>query len=173
MIRKSTVLKGVTANPSFFNPMLEYDTIPAVTYLTDSNGDTLVGGSGNPIQFGNWFTLGSHNCNCTPLSVDEVKQVEMSIYPNPTNDGIIYVKNASEVKSVSIYNSLCQLVQSFNTNAAANLFTSSRVSTNSCFMDLPLMPTTANHPSGGSTASRRSNVSICLFQRRVGRGQAP
>ncbi|MFN5982933.1 MAG: T9SS type A sorting domain-containing protein [Fluviicola sp.] len=121
MIRKSTVLKGVTVNPSFFNGLAEYDTIPAVTYLTDSNGDTLVGGSGNPIQFGNWFTLGSHNCNCTPLSVDEVKQVEMSIYPNPTNDGIIYVKNASEVKSVSIYNSLGQLVQSFNTNAAANL----------------------------------------------------
>lgn len=121
MIRKPSVLKGVTTNPSFFNGLAEYDTIPPVTYLTDSNGDTITGGSGNPILFGNWFSLGSHDCNCTPLSVDEVKQVEMSIYPNPTNDGVIYVKNASEIKSVSIYNSLGQLVQSFNTNAANNL----------------------------------------------------
>jgi Lamin Tail Domain/Secretion system C-terminal sorting domain len=121
MIRKSTILAGVTTNPSFFNGLAEYDTIPAVTILTDVNGDTIMGGSGNPILFGNWFTLGSHDCNCTPLSVDEVKQVEMSIYPNPTNDGVIYVKNATEIKSVSIYNSLGQLVQSFNTNAATNL----------------------------------------------------
>ncbi len=122
LIRKSTILKGVTANPSFFNGLAEYDSIPAVTYLFDDvTGDTIVGGSGNPIQFGNWFSLGVHNCACTPLSIDEVKQVEMSVYPNPTSDGLVYIKNATDVKSISIYNALGQQVQGFNTNSNPNL----------------------------------------------------
>jgi hypothetical protein len=68
LIRKNTVLNGVTANPSFFDPLLQYDSIPAVTYIIDANGDTLFNTSGNPIQFGNWFSLGSHNCFCTSIS---------------------------------------------------------------------------------------------------------
>ncbi len=68
LIRKNTVLNGVTANPSFFDPLLQYDSIPAVTYIIDANGDTLFNTSGNPIQFGNWFSLGSHNCYCTSIS---------------------------------------------------------------------------------------------------------
>jgi hypothetical protein len=122
LIRKSTVLKGVTANPSFFNGLLEYDSIPAVTYLFDPiTGDTISGAGGNPIQFGNWFSLGVHNCACSPAAIDEVKQVEMSVYPNPTSDGTIYIKNANDVKSIAIYNALGQQVQAFATNSTPNL----------------------------------------------------
>ena len=55
MLRKSTVKKGVVANPSFFDPMLEYDTIPPV-YIDNS------------VTYGNWSTLGFHDCMCSTIS---------------------------------------------------------------------------------------------------------
>jgi hypothetical protein len=121
LIRKSTVLKGVNSATSFFNPLLEYDSIPAVTYLFDGNGDTIRGGSGNPIQFGNWFSLGTHDCGCNPLSVDAKNQIELSVYPNPSEDGLVYVKGATDVKEVIVMNALGQMVHRYTNNGAANL----------------------------------------------------
>lgn len=117
MIRKATVKKGVTANPSFFDPLLEYDTIPAVTYVMDQNGDTIQGANG-PILFGNWFSLGTHDCNCTPLAVEEQQQVELLVYPNPTVDGVVYAKNTENLKEVIVINALGQMVGRFANNNA-------------------------------------------------------
>jgi hypothetical protein len=121
LIRKSSVLKGVTVNPSFFNPLLEYDSIPAVTYLFDSNGDTITGGSGNPISFGNWFSLGEHDCGCNPLSTGDNIQEEMVVYPNPSTDGVIYIKGATSVKEVVVYNALGQYVNKFTNGSNATM----------------------------------------------------
>lgn len=110
MIRKPNVLKGVTAQVSFFNPLEEYDTIPAVTYLLDQNGDTIKGGSGNPILFGNWFSLGTHDCGCNGLSTPTNVKADVVVYPNPSLDGMVYVKNADQVKEISVFNSLGQFV---------------------------------------------------------------
>ncbi len=110
LLRKPTVLKGVTANPAFFDPLLEYDSIPAVTYLFDQNGDTITGGSGNPILFGNWFSLGTHDCGCNDLATGTTVKQEMVVYPNPASDGVIYIKNAGAVKDITVYNSLGQFV---------------------------------------------------------------
>lgn len=121
LIRKSTVLKGVTANPSFFNPLGEYDSIPAVTYLVDGNGDTLVGGGGNPILFGNWFSLGTHDCDCNTLSTNTMEQEELVVYPNPATEGVVYVKGASNVKEILVVNALGQTVGKFNNNANATM----------------------------------------------------
>lgn len=115
LIRKPAVKKGVTANPTFFNPLGEWDSIPAVTYVVDQNGDTIQGGNG-PILFGNWFSLGSHDCECNPLSVDDKKIDEVAIYPNPTNDGVVYIKNTQAVKEVTIVNALGQHVNRFSNN---------------------------------------------------------
>ena len=111
MLRKATVLKGVT-NPliSFFNPMIEYDTIPAVIVRLDSNGDTLLGGSGNPILDGNWNSLGVHNCNCAPASISTIaNKEEVKLFPNPSN-GIVYIKNTEEIVLVEVFNALGQRV---------------------------------------------------------------
>ncbi|MDP5011549.1 MAG: T9SS type A sorting domain-containing protein [Crocinitomicaceae bacterium] len=111
MLRKATVLKGVT-NPliSFFNPMIEYDTIPAVVVRLDSNGDTLFGSSGNPILDGNWNSLGVHNCNCAPASVSTIaNKEEVKLFPNPSN-GIVYIKNTEEIVLVEVFNALGQRV---------------------------------------------------------------
>lgn len=117
LIRKSTVKKGVTANPSFFDALAEYDSIPAVTYVMDQNGDTIEGANG-PILFGNWFSLGTHNCGCTPLSVNENEVPEISVFPNPSTDGTVYVKNTESVKEIVIVNALGQMVAKVANNAA-------------------------------------------------------
>jgi hypothetical protein len=107
MLRKSTIKKGVTTPVSFFDPLLEWDTIPAITYLFDANGDTLVSGTGNPILFGNWFSLGEHDCACNPASVNEMTFTNFSIFPNPSN-GEVYLKLDESVSSLSITNQLGQ-----------------------------------------------------------------
>ena len=111
LLRKPSILKGAT-NPliSFFNPLAEYDSIPAVIVRLDVNGDTIFGSSGNPILDGNWNSLGTHECDCAPLSVNSMKPLaEVSLFPNPTN-GIVYVKGASVVTKVQVINSLGQTV---------------------------------------------------------------
>ena len=109
MLRKATIKKGVTTPVSFFDPLLEWDTIPPVTYLFDANGDTIVSGNGNAILFGNWFSLGEHDCACNPASVNEMAFTNYSIFPNPTDD-VISVKLDENIQSLTITNSLGQNV---------------------------------------------------------------
>jgi hypothetical protein len=109
MLRKATIKKGVTTPVSFFDPLLEWDTIPPVTYLFDANGDTIVSVNGNAILFGNWFSLGEHDCACNPASVNEMAFTNYSIFPNPTDD-VISVKLDENIQSLTITNSLGQTV---------------------------------------------------------------
>lgn len=118
LIRKPGIKKGVSTPVSFFNPLGEWDSIPAVTYVYDENGNPISGANG-PILFGNWFSLGTHSCDCNPLSVDGNEVEEVSIYPNPTIDGVVYIKNTKAVKEVTVVSTLGQQVNSFANNASA------------------------------------------------------
>jgi hypothetical protein len=109
MLRKATIKKGVATPVSFFDPLLEWDTIPPVTYLFNENGDTLLSGNGNAILFGNWFSLGEHDCACNPASVNEMEFTNFSVFPNPT-DEMISIKIDENIKSLTITNSLGQSV---------------------------------------------------------------
>ena len=109
MLRKATIKKGVTSNPSFFDPVLEWDTISPVTYLFDANGDTIVSVNGNAILFGNWFSLGEHDCLCNPVSVNEIDLVSFDVYPNPST-GTIAINLQENNNNVSILNSLGQQI---------------------------------------------------------------
>lgn len=122
MIRKAAVKKGVTANPSFFDPLLNYDTIPAVVVRLDANGDTLFGTSGNPILDGNWFSLGTHDCACNPASVDELNTNSLTVYPNPSN-GIVNIRNNGNLKSIQLVNSLGQTVNTVSNISNKQLIT--------------------------------------------------
>jgi Lamin Tail Domain/Secretion system C-terminal sorting domain len=117
LIRKSTVLKGVTAQVTVFNALGEYDSIPAVTYMFDANGDTIVSANGNAILFGNWFSLGTHECDCNSLSTEAKIQADVVVYPNPSLDGMVYIKGAVDIREVQVLNALGQLV-SRTTNTA-------------------------------------------------------
>ncbi len=122
MIRKSTILMGET-NPviSFFNPLLEYDSIPAVVVRLDENGDTLFSTNGNPLLDGNWSSLGSHDCECNPAGIEEVsKQIE--IYPNPSN-GKINLFNIEEIASIEIRNALGKKIYAkSNTQSSKSIY---------------------------------------------------
>ena len=122
MIRKLTIQKGVKTQVSFFDPLLEWDTIPAVIVRLDpATGDTIFGSTGSPILDGNWNSLGIHSCECAPAAVQSIKQnAELSIFPNPTS-GIVYLKGASMVEKVLVYNALGQLVESVNNNSKSVL----------------------------------------------------
>ena len=109
MLRKSAIKKGVTTQVSFFDPLLEWDSIPAVIVRLDANGDTLFGTSGNPILDGNWNSLGNHDCACNPVSVNEIDLVSFDVYPNPST-GTIAINLQENNNNVSILNSLGQQI---------------------------------------------------------------
>lgn len=114
MIRKSTVKQGETSPTiSFFNPLDEYDTLPAVIVRLDVMGDTVFGGTGNPILDGNWASLGNHDCGCNPLSVNETSKDALRISPNPST-GNFSVSGLSEVKNITVVNALGQKVKVIN-----------------------------------------------------------
>jgi len=106
MIRKSTVLNG-EVNPviSFFDPLLEYDSIPAVVVRLDENGDTLFSTNGNPLLDGNWFSLGTHDCECNPANITEFAENSIEIYPNPST-GNFSLFNISAIEYIEITNAL-------------------------------------------------------------------
>lgn len=106
LIRKSTVMTGET-NPaiSFFDPLAEYDSIPAVIDI----GGTL---------YGNWSSLGEHDCGCNPASTVELTAEKVSVFPNPTN-GEFYVKGA--YGDVVIVNALGQTISTVKDNSKAVL----------------------------------------------------
>lgn len=106
MLRKSTILKG-EVNPviSFFDPLLEYDSIPAVVVRLDENGDTLLSTNGNPLLDGNWSSLGAHDCECNPASITEFTENSILVYPNPST-GTFSLFNISTIEHIEITNAL-------------------------------------------------------------------
>ncbi|MDG1734584.1 MAG: lamin tail domain-containing protein [Crocinitomicaceae bacterium] len=102
MIRKAYILEGEN-NPviSFFDPLLEYDSIPAVVERIDENGDPVLGTSGNPILDGNWESLGSHSCDCALGNVESLNESTLSIYPNPSS-GTFNLKNIENVRLIEV-----------------------------------------------------------------------
>jgi hypothetical protein len=99
LIRKPGIMKGVT-NPiiSSFNALAEYDSIPAEI----SAG------------IGNWASLGSHDCNCAPASLNEVSSETVSIFPNPSN-GTFTVKGIEGITSIQVVNALGQIIEQIDT----------------------------------------------------------
>lgn len=109
MIRKAIILKGET-NPtiSYFDPLLEYDSIPAVV---DIGGQT----------YGNWFTLGEHTCDCATSGVDEAAvPSKVSVFPNPSSSKF-YVNGIANYSTIVVINSLGQEVRKVENNAASIL----------------------------------------------------
>lgn len=103
LIRKPGIMKGVT-NPAItsFNGLAEYDSIPSEV----SPG------------VGNWSSLGWHDCNCAPASIDEVSAASVSIYPNPST-GTFTIRGIEAISTIQVVNSLGQTVETINANTNA------------------------------------------------------
>jgi len=107
LIRKSTILVGVTdPNVTEFNALMEYDSIPPVYEVITATDTTL---------YGNWASLGVHDCDCNTGSVSEMNESNVSIYPNPST-GSFSVKGIENFETVSVINSLGQNVQTIKNN---------------------------------------------------------
>jgi hypothetical protein len=106
LIRKPSIMAGVT-NPgiSFFDPLAEYDSIPALVNI---------GGQ----DYGNWFSLGEHDCGCAPVSVNEMEPQKVAVFPNPSS-GEFFVKGAHG--DVVVLNALGQTVAAVKGNSKAIL----------------------------------------------------
>lgn len=86
LIRKSTVLKGVTTSPIVFDVMSQWDTLPDATYTE----------------------LGAHLCDCetSSASVSE-KEVSFVMYPNPSLKGSsVSLSTSSSINSIIIFDAL-------------------------------------------------------------------
>jgi len=108
MIRKNTILSGQTdpslgAEQGFFNPLAEWDSIPPVVF------DQTLG-----YNVGNWESLGTHECDCQNLSVESEKAVEISIYPNPSENGQFTVRVDKGIEKLEVINALGQNVLTKN-----------------------------------------------------------
>jgi hypothetical protein len=89
MIRKPSVQSGVTANPQFFNPAAEWDTL----------------------GYNQFDHLGWHVCSCTPNSINEApKQHSAFFFPNPVNGESFTVKATAIIQSVVLTNTMGQVV---------------------------------------------------------------
>lgn len=116
LIRKASIKVGVTSPLiSFFNPLAEYDSIPPVIVRLDAMGDTVFGTTGNPILDGNWSSLGSHACDCSPLSVAKLSSSELTIYPNPSK-GSFNVKGLDNISKMVVFNALGQKIETIQTS---------------------------------------------------------
>jgi len=80
MIRKASVEAGVTTNPDAFNTELQWDTVPANTFVN----------------------LGAHVSVCDPDNVGETTAAEISLYPNPSQ-GWFVVSSSAPIIRVEIF----------------------------------------------------------------------
>lgn len=99
LLRKSTVKKGVTVNPSPFIAPDQWDSLPRNTF---SN-------------------LGFHNCDCNSTGIKEnVKTSQVKIFPNPSNGSMVtFVSADKNISEVAIYNTLGALVKKVKITTAS------------------------------------------------------
>ncbi len=89
LIRKASVLMGET-NPqiSVFDPSLEWDSLPANTFVN----------------------LGNHDCACNPNNKLVENQISFVVYPNPTTQSQVTIRNSHDITNVTIYNALGEII---------------------------------------------------------------
>jgi len=129
MIRKEAIKKGFTPNPPIgatWNPLEEWDSIPARLPKLDENGDTLYQANGTTPQWvGNWNSLGQHKCDCinikadpdegeegkgsndTTVNITDVDWNSIHLYPNPSNGDFLAI-GVDDIETIQVYNALGQ-----------------------------------------------------------------
>ncbi|PCH65779.1 MAG: hypothetical protein COC01_09290 [Bacteroidetes bacterium] len=90
LIRKSSVQQGVLSSPTTFDVTLEWDSLSANTF--DS--------------------LGSHTSSCISVGTKNItiKPSKLWIYPNPSNNGVVYIRTNNDVNSIEVHNLIGQSI---------------------------------------------------------------
>tara|TARA_B100000902_G_C27312499_1_gene919238 strand:+ start:2354 stop:3334 length:981 start_codon:yes stop_codon:yes gene_type:complete len=87
LIRKASIISGVTVNPLVFDPTLEWDSLPANTFIN----------------------LGSHDCDCSNMNLMNHTE-KFIIYPNPSKDKTITISNLVGENNIIIHNQIGQKI---------------------------------------------------------------
>lgn len=88
MVRKSSVLKGVTENPVSFNTSLEYDSL----------------------SVGDYSGLGSHTCDCSSLATNEYSGFSFLAF---VQNNTLRINSKESVSKVELVNLNGQIVSNF------------------------------------------------------------
>ena len=90
LIRKASVQQGVLVAPSIFDITLEWDSLNANTF--DS--------------------LGSHTNNCITTGIINIttKPSKLWMYPNPSNNGVVYIRTNNDINSIEVHNLIGQSI---------------------------------------------------------------
>lgn len=96
MVRKYDIVEGVTANPSFFDPSVQWDSI---------GWDSIVDN--------NWVTLGVHNCAANnAISEHDQNTLNVTVFPNPVEqNGMVHVLANNFIKNIELVNIIGQVVK--------------------------------------------------------------
>lgn len=88
LVRKSTVTSGSLATlpptSTSFVPATEWDSLPANTF----------------------DNLGTHACDCNPVSIDENTAANFNLFPNPTDNRGTSIIGKSNIASIRVFNLL-------------------------------------------------------------------
>ena len=89
LIRKASIVTG-EMNPqiSFFDPTLEWDSLPANTFVN----------------------LGNHDCECNPNNKLIETQNSFVVFPNPTTQSQVTIRNNDYITHLTIYNNLGEII---------------------------------------------------------------
>jgi hypothetical protein len=90
LVRKATVMAGVSVNPDPFIVTVEWDSLPKDT----------------------WTGLGSHTCDCLLGVIELNSNVSFVVYPNPSNEGQFAVNASENIEQVEVINMVGQVVLS-------------------------------------------------------------
>jgi hypothetical protein len=86
LIRKSSVVTGVTENPLEFDVTAEWDSLPEDVFSE----------------------LGMHTCDCASVGIEETEASNFNVYPNPAVDKELMISTSKKMKSIQVFNILGQ-----------------------------------------------------------------
>lgn len=86
LIRKNTILGGVTINPVEFNVEVEWDSLPQNTYTE----------------------LGMHECDCQTLGIEDGEISKFNMFPNPAVEKNLMITATQDLDVIQVFNILGQ-----------------------------------------------------------------
>jgi predicted extracellular nuclease len=82
LVRKHTVMQGLSSNPSPFNVTLEWDSLPINT----------------------WTDLNHHVCDCPTVDAITEQQAQSMLFaPNPAENGLVMIKATARITYVQVF----------------------------------------------------------------------
>lgn len=114
LIRKSSVKKGVSVSPDPFIVTQQWDSLPKDT----------------------WSNLGTHTCDCFLGLNENTQDVEFSVYPNPSMDGLVYIKAQQNAVKIEILDLTGKVINSkdVTTNSSVSMIETNDVSKGTYFI---------------------------------------